>query len=85
MIVNRKTAQSIMDLAWKGPSLEVIFQKIIEAARDGQDHCIIEFQDYNYALEQRAALIGYDFTVLIIRDGGYSGRGCIYLIVNWEE
>lgn len=83
--VKRKTAQDIMRLAWKGPSLEVIFQKIIEAARNRQDHCIIEFQDFNYALEQKVILEGYDFTVLITRDGNYSGRGCIYLVVKWEE
>ena len=74
-----------MDLAWKGPSLEIIFQKIIEAAQNRQDHCIFEFQDYNYALGQKIVLEKQDFTVLITRDGGYSGRGCIYLIVNWEE
>lgn len=85
MIIKRKTAQDIMHLAGKGPSLEVIFQKIIEAAQNGQDHCIIECRDLNYAFEQKTILEGYDFTVLITRDSGYGGRGCIYLIVNWED
>lgn len=85
MIIKRKTAQDIMDVAWKGPSLEVIFQKIIEAAQNRQDHCIIEFNDYSYAHEQQVILEGYDFTVELMRDCHYRGRGCIYLIVNWEK
>lgn len=85
MIINRKAAQDIMDVAWKGPSLEIIFQKIVEAAQSGQDHCVIEFKDFNYAREQQTILEGYDFTVSLMRDTYYCGCGCIYLIVNWEE
>lgn len=84
-IVTRKMAQSIKNWAWKGPCLEVIFQKVIEAARNQQDHCILEFRDYNYALEQKTALEKYEFTTFVTRDLDYSGFGCIYLIVNWEE
>lgn len=85
MIIKRKTAQDIMNIGWKGPTLDMIFQEIIEAAQNRQDHCIIEFNDYSYAHEQQVILEGYDFTVTLFRDAFYSGRGCIYLIVNWEE
>lgn len=82
--MKRKTAQDIMAVAWKGPSLDMIFQKIIEAAQNRQDHCIIEFNDYDYAHEQQVILEGYDFSVALMRNMNYSGRGCIYLLVNWE-
>ena len=34
-----------MDLAWKGPSLEIIFQKIIEAAQDSMKVIFCDLMD----------------------------------------
>lgn len=64
-IITREKAQSIKNWAWKGPSLEIVFQKIVEAAQNQQDHCILEFRDYNYVLEQKAALKNTNLLLLL--------------------